>query len=315
MLLSKDSLEHSYDAVEDAYVNVGFADDTGKIHRVCVRHKVSGDGPPIVLVHGLMMSSYVWRYVFEALGRRYRVFAPDLVGAGESDKPLDLRYSVENLGRFIASYVRVISKKPVYLVGHSLGGLLSLRAVMREGESVARRLVLMHAPGYPLARAQILSSVLHAPALGSALSRLVALTAHGFPERFIARGARYARRGVMSEEECAEYGRPFETMDGARVFVKILEESLDPLEHRAIIGELRERAERGDSFPCPVKLVYATKDAIVPPSFGARYHEDIPGSELAWIEGESSAYDLGQLPCSCPEQTVREIIAFDRRNP
>ncbi|MDF2691925.1 MAG: putative hydrolase, partial [Labilithrix sp.] len=104
MLPARGPRPHSYYAIEDTFLNVTFVDDVGESRRIGVRHKVTGEGPPLVLVHGLMTSSYSWRYVLELLGRRYRVFAPDLVGAGLSDKPLELRYSVENVGRFLAAY-------------------------------------------------------------------------------------------------------------------------------------------------------------------------------------------------------------------
>lgn len=292
-------------------MNVSFTDSVGESRRICVRHKVTGDGPPMVLVHGLMTSSYSWRYVLESLGRRYRVYAPDLVGAGLSDKPLDLRYSVENVARFLVAYIRTVSKAPVYLVGNSLGGLYALRALMKDGGSVAqpsiaRRFVLMHAPGYPLVRTRLLSSIFQAPALGPAVAELVARTAHRFPETFVAKNVHYSRPEMMSQEECAEYGRLFETLDGARVFAKILEESLDPEEHAAIIGELEARAKHGPPLPCAVKILYARKDVMVPPSFGPRYHEDIPGSELVWMDDASHF-----LHVDAPERTVHEITSFD----
>lgn len=307
MLPAEGPWAHPYYDIEDAFLNVSFADGDGRTRRVCVRHKVTGDGPPLVLVHGLMTSSYSWRYVLEPLGRRYRVFAPDLVGAGLSDKPLDLRYSVENVARFLAAYVRAVSRHPVYLVGNSLGGLYALRMLMLEGEgpSLARRFVLMHAPGYPLVRTRLLGAIFHTPMVGPAVSSVVARVAHRFPRAFVANNVHYARKDIMSEEECAEYGRLFETLDGARVFVKILEESLDPGEHARIIAELRAR--RGTAVRCPVKILFARKDVMVPPSFGPRFHADLPGSELVWMDGVSHF-----LQVDAPERTVAEITSFDR---
>jgi pimeloyl-ACP methyl ester carboxylesterase len=302
MLPAKGPRPHPYYAIEDTFLNVTFTDHVGESRRIGVRHKVTGDGPPLVLVHGLMTSSYSWRYVLEALGRRYRVFAPDLVGAGLSDKPLDLRYSVENVARFLAAYVRAVAKVPVYLIGNSLGGLYALRALLTERDrTLARRFVLMHAPGYPLVRTRLLSTIFATPALGAATAELVARTAHRFPEQFVARNVHYARGDMMSLEECSEYGRLFETLEGARVFAKILAESLQPAEHARIIAMLRSQG-----LSCPTKILFARKDVMVPPSFGPRYHADIPGSELVWIDGASHF-----LQVDAPERTVHEIGSFD----
>ncbi len=302
MLPDKGPWPHPYYSIDDAFVEVAFTDAEGTRRRVRVRQKSTGDGPPLVLVHGLMTSSYSWRYVLEPLGRRYRVLAPDLVGAGASDKPLDLTYSVENLARFIVAYVRTVAREPVYLVGNSLGGLYAIRALLLAAdEPIARRFVLMHSPGYPLVRTRLLKTLLSLPALGAGLSEVVARTAHRFPSEFVARNVHYARKDMMSREECAEYGRLFETLDGARVFARILAESLDPEEHARVIADLRRRR-----LGCPVKLLFARKDVMVPPAFGPMYHADIPGSELVWIDDASHF-----LHVDAPERTVAQIMEFD----
>lgn len=303
MLPDKGPWPHPYYAIDDTFVEVAFTDAEGTLRRVRVRQKSTGAGPVLVLVHGLMTSSYSWRYVLEPLGRRYRVLAPDLVGAGASDKPLDLTYSVENLARFLVAYVRMVAREPVYLVGNSLGGLYAIRALLLAGEdAIARRFVLMHSPGYPLFRTRLLKSVLAVPALGAGLAELVARTAHRFPAEFVAKNVHYARKDMMSREECAEYGRLFETLDGARVFARILKESLDPEEHARVIDELRRRP-----LACPVRLLFARKDVMVPPAFGPMYHADMPGSELVWMDDASHF-----LHVDAPERTVAQITEFDR---
>jgi pimeloyl-ACP methyl ester carboxylesterase len=293
---------HPYYDLDDAFVEVSFRDVGGVERRVRVRHKTVGAGVPLVLVHGLMTSSYSWRYVLEPLSLRYRVLAPDLVGSGASDKPSDLVYSVANVARFLVAYVRTVAREPVYLVGNSLGGLYALRALL-EDEALARRFVLVHSPGYPMARTRALHSLLGQRSLGEAVARI----AHRFPGPFVAKNVHYARKDVMSREECEEYGRAFETLDGARVFARILAESLDPEEHGAIISELRRRKIAGQPFPCPTRLLFARKDAMVPPAFGPLFAADIPSSELVWIDDASHFVQV-----DAPERTVQEILSFDR---
>jgi pimeloyl-ACP methyl ester carboxylesterase len=304
VLPEKGPWPHPYYKIDDAFVDVGFEDAEGNARRVRVRHKALGDGPTMVLVHGLMTSSYSWRFVLEPLARRYRVLAPDLVGAGSSDKPTDMVYSVENVARFLDAYLRSVSREPVYLVGNSLGGLYCVRALqMPESERIARRFVLMHSPGYPFYRTRALHAVLGTPGLGSLMASFVAKTAHKFPLKFVEKNVHYARKDMMSKEECAEYARLFETLDVAKVFARILDESLDPEEHAAIIAELVAK-----KLPCPVKILYARKDVMVPPRFGPLYHRDMPGSELVWMDDASHF-----LHVDAPERTVEQILSFDPR--
>jgi pimeloyl-ACP methyl ester carboxylesterase len=307
MLPAKGPWPHPYYEQPDAFLEVEFRDEQGRARRVRVRHKALGSGPPLVLVHGLMTSSYSWRYVMEPLSQRYRVLVPDLIGSGATDKPLDLVYSVANVARFLSAYVRAVASEPVYLVGNSLGGLYSVRALLDAGGApLARRFVLMHAPGYPFARTRALNALLGAPLLGAGLASLVAHVSHRWPRTFVAQNVHYLRKDMMSEEEAAEYGGLFATLDDARVFVRILHESIDPHEHAKVIAELRSRVRGGTPFPCPTKILYARKDVMVPASFGPLFHADIPGSELVWMDDASHF-----LQVDAPERTVEQIVSFD----
>ena len=309
MLPPKGPWPHPYYEVPDAFVEVAFEDEQGNARRVRARYKTLGKGPPLVLVHGLMTSSYSWRSVMDPLAKHYRVLMPDLIGSGASEKPLDLVYSVANVARFLTAYVREVAAERVYLVGNSLGGLYSVRALLdvaARGEYLARRFVLMHAPGYPSARTRALNVLLGAPLLGGGLASLVARVSHRWPATFVAKNVHYLRDDMMSQEEAAEYGGLFATMDGARVFARILHESVDPREHAKIIGELRARVTGGRPFPCPTKILYARKDVMVPAEFGPLYHADIPGSELVWMDDASHF-----LQVDAPERTVEQILSFD----
>ena len=72
MLPAKGPWPHPYYELPDAFVEVAFTDAEGNERHVRVRHKTLGDGPPLVLVHGLMTTSYSWRYVIEALSQGLR---------------------------------------------------------------------------------------------------------------------------------------------------------------------------------------------------------------------------------------------------
>ena len=60
-----------------------FGDMKVRVHRF-------GEGPPLLLLHGLMTSSYSWRYTFEELGKQFTCYAPDLPGAGHSEHKLKI---------------------------------------------------------------------------------------------------------------------------------------------------------------------------------------------------------------------------------
>ncbi|MEO7109054.1 MAG: alpha/beta fold hydrolase, partial [Polyangiaceae bacterium] len=79
-------------------------------HRVFYREQGTADDgrEPLLLIHGLMTTSYSWRYVFEDFAKKYRVIAPDLPGSGDSDKPSGAHYSVETLATWIGDFQRAL---------------------------------------------------------------------------------------------------------------------------------------------------------------------------------------------------------------
>lgn len=295
--------DHDWFEIPSARVDVSFTDEQGVERRVTTRYKRTGRGRPLVLVHGLMTTSYSFRFVHSALAARYDVIAPDLVGAGESDAPTDMVYSAHNVARFLRAFVATQTPEPVYLVGNSLGGLYSLTALLEEeaSDTFARRFVLIHAPGYPFARTRLLHTLLDAPGIGRVLAEGVARVSHAARRPFVAKNVHYRDTSMMSEEEVREYGRIFETLDGARVFARILRESLDPDEHARILA----RAKGRDDLP-PTLVLFAREDVMVPPSFGPLFARDLAGSRLVWVDDASHFVQV-----DAPERTVQEIFDFD----
>lgn len=98
---------------------------------------LGGDGPPIVLLHGLMGRGSTWWATARWLARRGRVLAPDARGHGRSG-----RTGPWTTGRLAADVVTVLEETgPATVVGHSMGGLHALAAAATRPDLV-RRLVV-----------------------------------------------------------------------------------------------------------------------------------------------------------------------------
>jgi glycerol-3-phosphate dehydrogenase len=154
-----------------------------------VHYIEEGDGPPLVLVHGLGGSHVNWLSVLPRLAARRRVFALDLAGFGRT--PLAGRSSSiasnrELLGRFL----RVVVKEPCVLAGNSMGGLIALLEASC-GPSLARKLVLVD-PAQPRPRGAPLDPTI---ALRMSLSALPLLGEWTMARR----GSRLGAEGVVRE--------------------------------------------------------------------------------------------------------------------
>ncbi len=118
-----------------------------------VNYVQSGEGQPILLVHGLAASLHDWDDLLpEVVASGYAGYALDLLGHGESEKPRGSHgYSVESTFEHFSKWVDSLHiNGPHILIGHSLGGGLSLMYALRHPERV-RGLVLIN-PFYELAQ-------------------------------------------------------------------------------------------------------------------------------------------------------------------
>ncbi len=119
--------------------------DTGP-HRIHVL--TVGDGPPLVLLHGLGGSLMTWQGVADAMSQRNRIILVDLPGHGASSAPDpdDCDYSATALARAIADAVAAVCDEPAVVAGHSLGGAVAALVATASPQLVAR-LVLIDPAG------------------------------------------------------------------------------------------------------------------------------------------------------------------------
>lgn len=110
-----------------------------------------GTGVPVVLLHGLGMSSRSMSALLRALGARTRALAPDLPGYGLSPKPRAGMLGIDELARTVLAWMDEVELTEVVLVGHSLGAQVAGEVALQAPERV-RRLVLIAPTGDPARR-------------------------------------------------------------------------------------------------------------------------------------------------------------------
>lgn len=98
-------------------------------------------GPPLILVHGLGVSSAYWRRVQPLLARTRAVYAPDLPGFGGTTRP-DTILDSEELARALGDWLSALGLSRVHLLGHSLGGQVAATLAHRRPEMVARLILV-----------------------------------------------------------------------------------------------------------------------------------------------------------------------------
>lgn len=102
-----------------------------------------GEGPAVVLLHGVPVSSWLWRSVIPELSAKgLRAIAPDLPGTGLSGRPEDFDYSWTGLGRHVAATLEALGLDRFHLVVHDIGGPVGYEAAAILGDRVLSLTVL-----------------------------------------------------------------------------------------------------------------------------------------------------------------------------
>ncbi|MGK5671933.1 alpha/beta fold hydrolase [Micromonospora sp. URMC 106] len=113
--------------------------------RVC--HRVDGEGPPVVLLHGIGRTLRDFTELHERLADRFRVHSVDLPGHGGS-LPMTRPCTLPALAEFVGRYLDAVGvDRPAHLVGNSLGGAIAMRLAASEPGRVAT-LTLVNSAGF-----------------------------------------------------------------------------------------------------------------------------------------------------------------------
>jgi pimeloyl-ACP methyl ester carboxylesterase len=108
-----------------------------------LRYTVAGDGPPLVLIHGLGGSTVVWSELVPLLADEWRIIAVDLRGCGGTQELAPAELSLDRWARDLASVLDAANGSDAVLVGHSLGVNIAL-AYARMRPDAVRGLVLLN---------------------------------------------------------------------------------------------------------------------------------------------------------------------------
>src|ERR1700735_835795 len=84
-----------------------------------MRYLRAGSGPPLILLHGLLGYSFSWRYTMPALATLATVYAPDMMGAGFSDRPVGIDHSMRATAQRLLRFIAGLGISSFDLVGTS----------------------------------------------------------------------------------------------------------------------------------------------------------------------------------------------------
>ena len=121
---------------------------TARVNGVEVYYRESGNknNPTLFFIHGFLGSSYDWIDMIKYYDDNYHVIAIDLPGFGDSEKSLTYNYARENQANTVIGLINALNLNDVTLVGHSMGGMISLMTAYKQPQLI-KQLVLIGSAG------------------------------------------------------------------------------------------------------------------------------------------------------------------------
>lgn len=266
-----------------------------------IAYRMAGDGPTVLLLHGLAGSSRTWRSVMPALAKEHRVLAPDLLGHGESSAPAG-DYSLGSYASLVRDLLATLDIDRVTVVGHSLGGGIAMQLAYQHPE-LAERLVLVSSGGL----GREVSWMLRALTLpGAELVMPVVFPSFLKPvgDGFSSMTQRLGWRSPRVAEMWQAYSSLIDVAHRA-AFARTLRAVVEPG------GQAVDATSRLHlAAVLPTLIVWGDRDPIIPVAHASAAHDAIPGSELAIFEA------AGHFPpAEQPERFTEVLTDFLRRHP
>ena len=235
----------------------------------------SADQPPVLFVHGIPTSSYLWRHVLRFLQNDFHCYAPDLMGLGDTEvDPARTAFDMETQAEMLVELMAAMGHETFGLVCHDQGGAAAQIIAARMPDRV-RCLVLTDCVCYdnwPVPLVRQMQRVAAVPALSDLLGGT------GFTEWLSTHQSLIGfRKGVydprrMSAESIREYLRPLREGPIERERFRQFVLAGAPRYTELAVEGLRQ-------FDKPTLVVWAGDDYYLSPSWGRKLFEDIPGAE------------------------------------
>jgi pimeloyl-ACP methyl ester carboxylesterase len=268
-----------------------------ELHGHQVSYRRAGDGPALLLLHGITDSSATWEGVAPSLAEHFTLIAPDLLGHGESATPRG-DYSLGAHASGVRDILTALGIERVTVVGHSLGGGIAMQFAYQFPERT-ERLVLVSSGGL----GREVHFLLRAAALPGADYVLPALTSGGLIGVGRGVGGLLKRLRLAPGEDLQVLAQGFASLDNAgsrQAFLHTV---------RAVIEPSGQRVSAQDRLSLagllPSLIVWGERDSIIPIEHGVAAHEAMPGSRFEVFP------DAGHMPHDAdPERFAELLIDF-----
>lgn len=228
----------------------------------------SGQGEPLLLLHGITTYSFIWRKVVPLLSDKFDVIALDLLGCGDSDKPLDWSYSLAAHAGYVKDFLDALELPKVHLVTHDLGGGIGQIVAVRQPDRLYD-LTLVNSVAHDFWPVQPIIT-LRTPIIRQLM---MAAVEAGALKLIVKRGLYHPQR--LDLELMNLFMKPLSSALGRKAFLHFAQ-CLDNTDLTSIAANLKQLA-------LPVLIIRGDADVYLSAAIAERLAHEIPASELIHI--------------------------------
>lgn len=260
-----------------------------------VRYRDTGQGKPVVFVHGYLVDGRLWDGVVDGLSDRFRCLAPDWpLGAHQVAMRPDADLTPYGIAALIASFLEALDLEDVTIVGNDTGGAMSQVLVTRHPERIGR-LVLTNCDTHDNFPPGAFKALVQLAKLPGGLTAMLAPTRIGAVAR--ATFKPFARKAIPAELIDSWLQPRLEDPDVKRDLRKVTV----GLNERYTL----EAAERLRDSDLPILLTWAPGDRFFPISYAERLASNTRNARIVEIPDSRTFVPLDQ-----PQRLAEEIADF-----
>ncbi|MCE4053735.1 alpha/beta fold hydrolase [Pseudomonas sp. Au-Pse12] len=262
-----------------------------------IRYWVAGQGEPLLLIHGFPTASWDWHYLWQPLARRYQVIACDMLGFGDSAKPLEHDYSLlqqADLQQALLAHLGI--EEPVHLLAHDYGDSVAQELLARHYEERIdlASCVFLNGGLFPETHRPVLTQKLLLSPLGWMLGRT-------FSRQGLARSFRqiFGPQSSPSESVLDDFWSLVESNNGPRILHKLI----------GYIPERRVQRERWVAAmqrgEVPLRVIDGAQDPISGAHMVERYRQLIVQADTVLLPA------IGHYPqIEAPQAVLQHYLEF-----